>query len=275
MTFDEIIARLERAGIEDPKAEAISIMREIGVSYGQIVFFRGKDYSDDRLEQIVSKREARIPLQYATQRAYFMDSELYVTPDCLIPRPDTEILVYEALKYLEKGNVVADLCTGSGCIGLSILKEKCTLEKMYLVDISAPALEVAQENAKRLRLTNKCELVNADVTSCAFPERLDMIVANPPYIVSEDIEDLSDEVKKEPRIALDGGVDGLDIIRPLIENAPRQLKEKGYILIEFGFDQGHRIRQIMDEKLTQGSFVSYKILKDYGGNDRVLVAQVK
>ena len=274
MKFDEIVARLEKAGIESAKEEATAIMKEIGVSYGELVFFRGKDYDSKELCDLVAKREKRIPLQYATQKAYFMDSEFYVTPDCLIPRADTEILVYEALKYLEKGNVVADLCTGSGCIGLSILKSKCTLEKMYLVDISASALEVAKENTKRLRFVDKCELVKKDATKFKPKERLDMIVANPPYILSEDIDDLSEEVKKEPRLALDGGRDGLDIIRPLIENAPKQLKENGYILIEFGFDQGHKIKEIMEEKVASGAYKAYKILKDYGGNDRVLVAQV-
>ena len=164
MKFDEIVARLEKAGIESAKEEATAIMKEIGVSYGELVFFRGKDYDSKELCDLVAKREKRIPLQYAVGKAHFMLDDFIVSPDCLIPRPDTEILVYEALKYLEKGNVVADLCTGSGCIGLSILKSKCTLEKMYLVDISAPALEVAKENTKRLRFVDKCELVKKDAT---------------------------------------------------------------------------------------------------------------
>ena len=274
MTFDEVVERLEKAGIEDPKSEAISIMKEIGVTYGEIVFFRGKDYQSEKLLEIVKKRVKRIPLQYAVGKAHFMLDDFIVSPDCLIPRPDTEILVENAIKLLDSGSVVAAYCTGSGCIGLSILRGKCTVEKMYFVDISKKALKVAEENIKALSPRNECIVVNDDVTTYNPPEKLDMIVANPPYILSEDIDDLSEEVKNEPRLALDGGKDGLDIIRKIIERAPSQLKENGFILVEFGFDQGHKIKEIMDKNVQNGTYKGYEILKDYGGNDRVLVAMV-
>mgnify|MGYP003309269309 CR=1 FL=1 len=109
----------------------------------------------------------------------------------------------------------------------------------------------------------------------ALPDgEYDMIVSNPPYIPSEDIKSLSDEVKNEPMLALDGGIDGLDIVRALIEKAPRSIKKGGYLLIEFGYDQGAQISSIMEEKLSQGEYSFYKIVKDYGGNDRALVARV-
>lgn len=274
MRISELVKELECIGVEDPKTEAQLIIENLfGVSYAKALLERDRDYDSEKILEILAKRKEKIPLQYIFGKWGFMGLDFFVSPDCLIPRPDTEILVYEAQGLLKIGGSVADLCTGSGCIGLSLLSTRADIERLVMADISRGALEMARKNAHALGLSSKCTLVECDVTRSIPEGRFDMIVSNPPYIPSTDIEQLSDEVKNEPRLALDGGEDGLDIVRSLVERVPEHLNENGYFLMEFGFDQGEKIAHIMEKKVTDGVYKSYKILKDYGGNDRVLVAQ--
>lgn len=275
MTQSELKACLEKIGVREADSEAFFILNYLfGVSFSQLMLDRNRDFPNDKIEPILAEREKKIPLQYILGRWHFMDIELSVSPECLIPRPDTEILVYEALKLLKRGGSVADLCTGSGCIGLSMLSARADISSMTLVDISRGALDIATANATELGLEKRCTLCQADITRDIPIGRVDMIVSNPPYIPSADIATLDDEVKNEPSLALDGGEDGLDIIRALIERAPSVLNEGGYLLIEFGYDQGDAICAIMDAQLERGAYKSYKIIKDYGKNDRVLSATV-
>lgn len=274
MTHNELILRLDQIGVENPREEAFLILNHLfGTTKAQILLDREKSYSSEKIEPILEQRQKKTPLQYIFGKWYFMDLELFVSPDCLIPRPDTEILVYEALRLLKGGGCVADLCTGSGCIGLSILSARPDIEKMVLADISSGALAIATKNAREHSLDSRCEIVQIDITQEMPSGYFDMIVSNPPYIPSADVLTLSDEVKKEPTLALDGGADGLDIIRALLALAPNALNENGYLLIEFGFDQAESICQIMDALVADKVYRSYKILKDYGANDRVLVCQ--
>lgn len=275
MKHSEIVRELVRVGVDDAESEASVILEELfGASRSDILLNRDKDYDDSKIKPIIDKRERKIPLQYILGAWYFMGERFEVSPDCLIPRPDTEILVYEALKLIKDGDCVADLCTGSGCIGVSMLKKSEKIKALTLLDISSGALEMAKRNARALGVGNRCHFVLGDITKSLPDGEYDMIVSNPPYIPSEDIKSLSDEVKNEPMLALDGGNDGLDIVRSLIEKAPRSIKKGGYLLIEFGYDQGAQISSIMEEKLSQGAYSFYKIVKDYGGNDRALVARV-
>lgn len=274
MRYDELKARLLEIEGCDADSEACLILEHLfGATRADIILSRERDYPSERIEELISKREQKIPLQYIIGKWYFMGLELNVSPDCLIPRPDTEILVYEAIKLLKTGGTVCDLCTGSGCIGLSILKHRSDTAHATLVDISSGALDIARQNSKCLSLDEKCTLLTLDVTLEMPHGRFDMIVSNPPYIPSADIATLSDEVKKEPTIALDGGSDGLSIINSILRLAPSALAENGYLLIEFGYDQSEKIVQIMDGLCEKGIYSSYKILKDYGANDRVLVCQ--
>lgn len=274
MTYNELILRLEKIGVSTPDEEAYLILNHLfGVSRAQLLLERDKNYPDEKIETVLQQRQEKAPLQYIFGKWYFMDLELFVSPDCLIPRPDTEILVYEAIKLLKQGGCVCDLCTGSGCIGLSILKARPDIQRMLLADISSGALSIARKNATELSLDNRCEIVRLDITKQMPEGSFDMIVSNPPYIPTSDILSLSDEVKKEPTLALDGGNDGLDIIRALLELSPKALNENGYLLIEFGFDQGEKIAEIMDNLIAKKIYRSYRILKDYGANDRVLLCQ--
>ena len=274
MKIIELEKKLEGIGVADPKAEAHLILEHLfGVSYAKALMERDTEYDEDKIAPFIKRREAREPLQYIFGKWDFMGHSFFVSPNCLIPRPDTEILVYEALLRLKDGQSVADLCTGSGCIGISLLAER-EKSNAYLADISAEALEMARKNATALGVCQRCRIELCDVTKELPCVRFDMIVSNPPYIPRADIDALSDEVKHEPLLALDGGVDGLDIVLSLIEQAPSHLFENGYLLIEFGYDQGEKIDSIMKKELARGTYKSYKIVKDYGGNDRVLVAQI-
>ena len=165
---------------------------------------------------------------------------------------------------------VADLCTGSGCIGLSLLLHGAT-DRVMLMDISEGALSMARKNARLHGAEDRCDFVLGDICRDLPKRKYKMIVSNPPYIPTKDIEGLPEEVKKEPRLALDGGDDGLDLIRFLIGDGLSSLDENGVMLIEFGFDQGEIMDALLREKCDTGSIKSYEILRDYGNNPRVAV----
>ena len=282
----------------------IILERLFGVSYSDLLLNREKSYSSSELDSLLKKREDRVPLQYILGEWQFMGKDFYVSSDCLIPRPDTEILVEKAIEIVKKCTqgrgflmqnakckmqnsedgmqnakckmqneeneelAVADLCTGSGCIGLSLLMYT-DLKSITLMDISRGALDMAIKNAKRHNLENRCEFILGDITKEMPQKRFDLIVSNPPYIPSADVTALSEEVRKEPWLALDGGADGLDIIRFLIGDGLSYLKNDGAMLIEFGYDQGEVMDTLLREKQDTGSIKSYKIIYDYGKNPRV------
>ncbi len=309
MKYSEIIKMLESIGVDDPQTEALVILESLfGASRAIIMADKEREYNSSALDSLLEQRKKHIPLQYILGEWEFMGKKFYVSCDCLIPRPDTEILVEKALEILKnrtQGGVfqekckmqnakckmdnpsvsaadsslytreplngcisVADLCTGSGCIGLSLLMYG-DIEKMTLMDISCGALKMAQKNAELHGLSNMCEFIEGDITKEMPKRKFDLIVSNPPYIPSKDIEALSEEVKKEPMLALDGGDDGLDIIRFLIGDGLSYLKENGAMLIEFGYDQGEIMDTLLRQKRDTGSIKSYEILHDYGNNPRV------
>ena len=270
MKYIDIVNRLSSYGIEDSETEAEIILNHLfGVNKANIIFDREREYEDIKILPILEKREKHIPIQHIIGKWYFMGREFYVSPDTLIPRPDTEVLVEKALNELKSGGCVADLCTGSGCIGISMLVYREDISSMLLCDISSEALKIAKKNAISNVVSSKCEFLCGDITKDLPNRKFDMIVSNPPYIPSKDIEGLSDEVKKEPMLALDGGDDGLDIIRFLIGDGLNYLNENGKMLIEFGFDQGQIMDTLLTQKQKDGKIKRYEIIKDYGGNDRL------
>lgn len=270
MKYKDIVEILNGYSIENADVEAEIILNHLfGVNKSNIIFDREREYEKSKIVPILEKRKEHIPLQHILGKWYFMGREFYVSPDCLIPRPDTEVLVENALRELKSGGSVADLCTGSGCIGISMLVYREDISSMLLCDISKNALNIAKKNAISNTVSKKCTFLCGDITKDLPDTKFDMIVSNPPYIPSGDIENLSDEVKKEPMLALDGGSDGLDIIRFLIGEGLSYLNENGKMLIEFGYDQGKIMDTLLDEKQKQGKIKHYEIIKDYGGNDRV------
>lgn len=275
MKYQEIVDKLNGYGIENSDTEAEIILNHLfGVNKANIIFDKEREYDNTKIVPILEKRGEHIPLQHIIGKWYFMGREFYVSPDCLIPRPDTEVLCENAIRELKTGGSVADLCTGSGCIGISMLIYREDISSMLLCDISKEALNVAKKNAIANTVSKKCTFLQGDITRDLPNTKFDMIVSNPPYIPSKDIEGLSSEVKKEPMLALDGGEDGLDIIRFLIGEGLSYLNKNGKMLIEFGYDQGKIMDTLLAQKQSEGKIKHYEIIKDYGGNDRVALILV-
>ena len=219
-------------------------------------------------ERVLEKRAEHVPLQYITGEQEFMGMTFKVNSNVLIPRQDTETLVEDTLKVIEPQMEVLDLCTGSGCILLSILKNAPTVRGTGS-DVSKQALLVAKENAKLHDLEAEWVRGNLfDNVSGSY----DVIVSNPPYIAQAEIPRLMPEVAQfEPIQALDGGVDGLDFYRKITEEAPQYLKENGYLFFEIGYDQGQEVQRLMCE----AGFTDVAVIKDLAGNDRVVKGQLK
>lgn len=212
--------------------------------------------------QLIKKRGNHIPLQYITGEQEFMGLDFKVSKDVLIPRQDTEILVEQVLK-VAKGKEVLDMCTGSGCIIISLAKLG-GLKKAVGTDISEKALSVAKWNAEHLHAD--VDFIKSDMYS-HVDEKFDIIVSNPPYIPSQEIEALMDEVKEhEPRIALDGKSDGLYFYRIIINGLSHHLKQGGYVFFEIGYDQGKAVCALLEEK----KFTDIKVIKDLADLDRVV-----
>lgn len=247
-------------------------------------FAHGEEAADKtKIEQylgLCKKRAEHIPLQHLTHQGFFMGYEFYVNEHVLIPRQDTETLVEEAeirLKNMENPTIL-DMCTGSGCILLSILAD---LESVTGVgaDISGEALKVANRNAKALQVEARAELIESNLFSNEFfhekdgkiPGKYDMLISNPPYIRTAEIEGLMDEVRLyDPREALDGFEDGLYFYQEITKAALRYLKKGGWLLYEIGYDQGEEVSKF----LYDAGFIQVKVVKDLAGLDRVVLGRL-
>lgn len=212
--------------------------------------------------EALNRLEDGDPFAYVIGEWYFYSETYKVSPDCLIPRPDTEHIVDYLIKNLPENAVFADLCTGSGCIAISTLKHRPDV-KAIAIDISEGALALAKENSALNGVSDRISFVKKDVLKgdCLSDMILDAISANPPYIPSGVIPTLSEQVRREPIIALDGGGDGLDFYRVIFDSYKRNVKSGGFIVCEIGYDQGEAAKELF----------GCKIYKDYGGNDRVAV----
>ncbi|MDD3402730.1 MAG: peptide chain release factor N(5)-glutamine methyltransferase [Hespellia sp.] len=276
MTYKEALKKgrelLEKAGLEEASTDAwLLLQHRTGISRSQY-FLRERDevqpdqetqYFDD-----LARRKRHIPLQHITGVQEFMGLEFMVNEDVLIPRQDTECVVEEAVKYLQDDMKVLDMCTGSGCIVISLAdaarQKRFRNMEFTGADISEKALRVSGFNAEKLQ---------ADVTfvqSDLFENvtgQFDLIVSNPPYIRTDVIEELQDEVKlHDPYIALDGKSDGLFFYRRMVEEAGRHLHPKGRLLFEIGFDQGKAVSGLMEK----AGYTEIVVKKDLAGLDRVV-----
>ena len=218
-----------------------------------------------RLGKMKERIDSGEPWQYAIGKTEFYGRTFAVNKDVLIPRQETELVCEQLLKRVDSNSTVLDLCCGSGVLGVTVACEKGA--KVTLADVSDKALTVAKQNAKR----NKAKV--SFVQSNMFQKlhgKFDAIVCNPPYIESAVIETLDDSVKKyEPRLALDGGKDGLDFYRVLAAKATSRLKQHGLLVLEIGYNQGEAVKALLCEKFD------VLVLKDYSGNDRIVVAEAK
>ena len=267
MTYRELCRRLFEGGVKDFTGEA-SILAErlCQVSRARFIADPNCPLSHALLENAVTRRISGEPLQYILGEWDFYGETYRVTPDCLIPRSDTEILVEHAIKLLPRGGRFADLCTGSGCIAISTLAHRhdCTA---HAVDLFPRTVALAAENAERNGVKDRLSLSVADVLdpaclACEPP--FDAILSNPPYIRTEVIETLDRELFREPRAALDGGEDGLIFYQTIVKNLSSHLSEKGFFLFEIGYDQEDDIKQIA----AQNGFLC-TVEKDLGDNPRI------
>lgn len=233
---------------------------------------------EKEFKEKIEKLKSGYPIQYITNKQFFRNCEFYVDENVLIPQPDTEILVEEAIKILkekffQKNKInILDLCTGSGAIIVSLGKE---LEKIsekynfYGTDISEKAIEIAQKNANSNNVNVKFYLGDL-FESINVNEKIDLIVSNPPYIETDVIKTLSVEVQKEPIIALDGGITGLDFYKRIAKESKKVLTTKGYLIVEIGYNQMEAVCSILKNE----NFKIISRVKDYANNDRVIVANL-
>lgn len=272
MTFREAISfgeeKLNIAGIEDAKNDAwllLTFVCKIDRTYYYV--HMDENMSAEQVaeyESVLSKRAEHVPLQYITGEQEFMGLPFHVNDAVLIPRQDTETLVEEALKVIRPGMKVLDMCTGSGCILISILKNVVDVEGAGF-DISKQAINVAKENAKLNNVTATFE--RSDLFE-SVTDTYDVIVSNPPYIPTEVIGGLMPEVAVyEPLQALDGKEDGLYFYRKIVATASEYLNPDGKILFEIGHDQGEAVSNL----LLNAGFKNVKVIKDLAGNDRVVI----
>lgn len=262
---EELIAALVKAGISSPRLETDIILK-----YAAPLYPKMTEEERKKALTMLQRRLSHEPLDKIVGEREFYKSVFKVNQDVLTPRPDTEILVEEAINLLQEkqAGIVLDLGTGSGCILLSILKD-CPYMKGIGVDISGRALDVAKENAQRLGVEDRCRFQNCSWQQLEIAsESVDIIVTNPPYIASQEIETLETEVKDyDPRVALDGGDDGYKCYQEIAKIAPNILKKDGYILIEAGVEQAQKISEIFEKE----GLVLYKIVKDLGGINRCVI----
>ncbi len=284
MTYRELyeygVEALEEAGVAEAKLNARLLLEYVCRTDRNTLLVHG-DSMRSRMEEefykrAIETRRRHVPLQHITGEQEFMGLCFRVNEHTLIPRQDTEILVEEAMRYLGDGMHILDLCTGSGCILLSLLKYSNECEGVG-TDISEEALLVARENAGRLGLDASflCGDLFAPLTAYA-PGRIrdtlfDMILSNPPYIPSGEIAGLMPEVRDyEPLTALDGREDGLYFYRRIIGEAPHYLRRFGLLFLEIGCSQAKAVSAI----LRENGFGEIEVIKDYAGLDRVIKASL-
>ena len=259
--------RLTEAKIPEAELDARLLLEEVcGTDRNDLLVHGDKEVPPeqcDRYVEYIQRRQKREPLQQITGYQEFMGLRFKVTPDVLIPRQDTEILVEEVMRYLHDGMHILDMCTGSGCILLSLLKYSNDCEGTGC-DISEPALKVAEENAKELSL-------NASFVQSNLFENIsgkyEFIVSNPPYIPTGVIPTLMEEVRDhEPVSALDGREDGLYFYREIVEKAGEYLYPGGMLFFEIGYDQAEKVSSLM----RQAGYQEVTVCKDLAGLDRVV-----
>jgi len=246
---------LEHAGVPEARREAGSLLSfVIGKDRTFLISHAEDVLNDDQVDQyrgVVERRAAGEPLQYITGVQDFFGREFRVTPDVLIPRPETELLVEAVLELDRAASLICDVGTGSGCIAITLLCELNNARAIGL-DKSPAALEVAKFNAEKLSVADRAEFVVSDCFDSLEPREFDLIVSNPPYVSAGVLAGLQREVRDhEPLVALSPGPDGLSIIRRLIQEAPAFLKQHGHLIMEIGFDQGEAVQQLIDANVWE------------------------
>ena len=268
--FDKFVKLLEEKNFKDAKSNILLLIYEIfDFDFSKWTMYKYDEIEDisklDTLNEYVKKRLGHMPIQYILNKAYFCGLPLYVNENVLIPRFDTEVLVEEVLKISkkDKSKRILDICTGSGAIAIA-LKKLGGFERVDALDISDKALEVARRNANELDLD--INFLKSDMfSSLTCENKYDIIVSNPPYIQSDVVDTLESEVKDfEPRLALDGDVDGMKFYKIIAENYENYLADNGVLALEIGYDEANDIRALFEGK-------NVVIKKDLANLDRVAI----
>lgn len=259
--------RLEKAGIQEAALDARLLLEEVCRTDRNTLLVHGDravtEEEETQFRIFIERRSTHEPLQQITGWQEFMGLRFSVTEDVLVPRQDTETLVEEVMRYLRDGMEILDVCTGSGCILLSLLRYSNGCRGVGC-DISGKALAVAGQNAKELGIS--AQFIQSDLFE-SIEGRFEYIVSNPPYIRKDMIPTLMEEVRDhEPLIALDGGEDGLDFYRKITREATEHLYSGGMLFFEIGYDQGEAVKLLMEEE----GYEEVTVSQDLAGLDRVV-----
>jgi len=270
---------LTQKGVDSPRLSAeLLLSKVLGLKRIELYTQFGKVVPKEQLDQLhglVKRAGLHEPVAYLVGRTEFYSIEYEVTSDCLIPRPETEQVVQRAIEFLRKrgpGQLVCDLCTGSGAIAVAIARNVPDA-RVIATDISAEALAVAARNVEKHGLRERIELRQGDLFEPLVPslDQFDLIASNPPYVSAAEYETLDKNVKDyEPRIALYAGEGGLDVYRRIAEKVGPFLKSDGILLLEIGYTQGPAVRELLEQT---GVFASIEVEKDFQKHDRVVVAR--
>lgn len=267
---------LKNSNIESPKLKSRLLMQYVLKQTRQYIIVNDLNQiskeDEERYFVGISKLRAGVPLEHITHQREFMKLNFYINENVLIPRQDTEILVEEVINIAKriKNPKILDLCTGSGAIAVSLAKY-LTESEITATDISNKALEIAKKNAKINEVENRITFISSDLFTNIPEEKYDIIVSNPPYIKRNVIETLDEQVRKEPYMALDGGLDGLDFYRRIIKNSYEYLKYHGFLCLEIGFDQKIDVIELIE---NEEKFENTYSKKDLFDNDRIIITQL-
>ncbi len=257
--------RLREIGVEEAQTEADIILRECFGLNRQSIIQGSAELPDESFTELLRRRAEGEPLMYILGYTYFYRERYTVNPSVLIPRQDTELLVEYAVGHIPEGENILDLFTGSGCVGISALKNS-SASFATLVDFSDGALSVAEENSVQNEVYSRVELIKCDLSRDLPKGRYFAILANPPYVSAASYGELDAGIYFEPKMAFLGGESGLDFYEILIPKLHSILKAGGFIAFEIGFDQGEALRS-----LGHKNGYNVEILKDFSGLDRVAV----
>ncbi len=266
MTLDEAIKILAESGIENPRHEAKIIFSEIGKKSNLDLI--SKDCESNLVDEAVFRRSKREPLQYIIGRVGFFREEYFVNQSCLIPRSDTEILVEYAVNNIRDGESFIDLCSGSGCVAISTLKNT-NATTATAVEISEGAADIIKKNAEHNGVTNRLSIKIQDALKEAVEGEFFALLSNPPYVREDVYKKLEKEIFFEPKIAFVAEDFGLQFYKKIIPLYKDKIKKGGFMAFEIGFDQGSDLL-----KIAEDFSLGCEILKDYSGNDRVAVIRM-
>ena len=281
MTISDAIKKgmieLKNDNIEEPKLKSRLLMQYVLNETRQYVIVNDMENLEKNKEKQyfegIKILKKGIPIEHITHQKEFMKLNFFVDKNVLIPRQDTEILVEEVIKIAKRINVkkILDLCTGSGAIAVSLAKYLPQTE-ITAIDISNDALKIAKKNAVSNNVENQITFISSDMFTNLNEEKFDIIVSNPPYIKTNVIKELDIQVKNEPYIALDGGEDGLDFYKKIINESYQYLKCNGYLCLEIGFDQKFDVIELIENaEKFEGTYSK----KDLFDNDRIIITRMR